>query len=357
MVVWACPMVGAPGPARQGRPRSRRTRSDLLPDRALRYEVTRMTCVFCDHDLDDPRTRPAYDPWLGRLWRVCPACRRWNVVPLEDRWESMEAWEQVARDRGTSLLRTEHLDLVDTGDGQLIRVGRAPRPELAGWRYGDLLPQHVGDGVLAWLRRMILGMPSSAFGYNAGYGSGLFEHAPSEHWFASPFIDDAPTLSAAFLHVPLAERCPSCGRPLAVAPWGFQAVRLTVDAGSPAVVATCGLCEVEVSVPALAARPALRLGLSIVNRRLTEHAAVESAARRLDRFEGPDGLLRRLSRDEVALGEIAVPDRLALGMALDEQSEAELLEAEWREAEEIAGIVDGQLTEVEGFEEFRRRVR
>ncbi len=43
-------------------------------------------------------------------------------------------------------------------------------------------------------------------------------------------------------------------------------------------------------------------------------------------------------------------------MALDEQSEAELLEAEWREAEELAAIVDGELSQVRGFEEFRRRI-
>lgn len=315
-----------------------------------------MSCVFCGHDLSSLRARPAFDPWLGRLWRVCPRCRRWNVVPLEDRWEEMERYERAARDRGRTVLRTEHLDLVETGEGQLIRVGRAPRPELAGWRYGDLLPGPGGAGILGWLRRVVLGVPSSAFGYNAGYGVGFFEAAPTERWFASPFIDDAPTLSAAFLHVPLAESCPSCGRPLAVAPWSFQAIRLTGRPGAPEVAATCGLCGTGVSVAASDARPALRLGLAIVNRRLVERDAVESAARRLDRLEGAAGLLHRLSADELTLGEIPLLDRLALGMALDEQSEGELLEAEWREAEELAGIVDGQLTQVEGFAEFRRRV-
>lgn len=315
-----------------------------------------MTCLFCDHDLSLPRARPAYDPWLGRLWRVCPRCRRWNVVPLEDRWEEMERYERQARDDGRSLLRTEHLDLVETGGGQLIRVGRAPRPELAGWRYGDLLPRAGFPGLAAWLRRLVLAVPSSAFGYNAGYGVGFFEAAPTERWFASPFIDDAPTLSAAFLHVPLADRCPSCGCPLAVAPWSFQAIRLTDKTGGPAVAATCGLCGTEVSVSAAAARPALRLGLSIVNRRLIERESVETAARRLDRLEGAAGLLHRLSSDDVTLGEIPALDRLALGMALDEQSEAELLETEWREAEELAAIVDGQLTQVDGFDDFRRRV-
>lgn len=315
-----------------------------------------MTCVFCDYDLDDPRTRPAYDPWLGRLWRVCPSCKRWNVTPLEERWEAMEEYERSARDAGRSVLRTEHLDLVETGSGQLIRVGRAPRPELAGWRYGDILPHARAGGLLAWLRRLVLGMPTSAFGYNAGYGVGFFEPTETGHWFTSPFIDDASTLTAAFLHVPLARTCPACGGPLALAPWRFQGIRLLADGDQPTLVAICALCEEEVALPAAQARPALRLGLSIVNRRLVQRPVVEEAARQLDRSNGPSGMLRRLANAGLTVGEIPVTDRLALGMALDEQSEADLLEAEWREAEELAAIVDGQLTEVDGFAEFRRKV-
>lgn len=314
------------------------------------------TCLFCDRSMDRAG-RPAYDPWLGRLWRVCPHCRRWNVVPLEDRWETLETLERAARDRGRTVLRTEHLDLVDTGRHQLIRVGRAPRPELAGWRYGDLLPAPVRRGLLAWLRRAILGIPTTPFGYGAGYGHLLADSdRAQQRWFASPFLDDAPTLTAAFLHVPLTEECPACGDPLALAPWSFQAVRLTIDAGAPALLTTCGVCDATVAVPLTAARPALRLGVSIVNRRLRDRPLVEAAARELDRADGPQGLLVTLADDEPTIGELATPDRLALGIALDEQAEAELLETEWREAEELAAIIDSELTEVEGFEEFRRRV-
>jgi hypothetical protein len=314
-----------------------------------------MDCVYCEHDLGDPLTRPAFDPWLGRLWNVCPACRRWNVVPMEDRWEALETYERAARE-GRSRLRTEHLDLVDTGGRQLIRVGRAPRPELAGWRYGDALPAPIGRGLLAWLRRLIIGMPSAPLGYQAGYGGLMADMEYNERWFASPFLDDAPTLTAAFLHVPLADDCPSCASPLAIAPWAFQAVRLTSDAGQPAAVATCGFCGREVAVPAVEARPALRLGLSVVNRRIRDRPLVERAAGTLDGADGPEGLLVALSREDVSLGELAVPERLALSIALDEQSEAELLEAEWREAEELAAIIDRELTDVPGFDEFRRRV-
>lgn len=319
-----------------------------------------MHCLFCDNELTDGRTRPAFDPWLGRLWRICPHCRRWNVVPLEERWEALEALERAARDEGRSVLRTEHLDLIETPDRQLVRVGRAPRPELAGWRYGDVLPDARGGGFLAWLRRVVLGIPTTPFGYGAGYGALLSDaEGMQKRWFASPFIEDAPTLTAAFLHVPLAERCPSCGRPMGLAPWSFQGVRLVGDAGGgpgASVAATCGLCASDVAVPLADARGALRLGLSIVNRGHRDRETARTAARAVDRADGPEGLVAALSRDEPSLGELGVPERLALGMAMDEQAEAELLEAEWREAEELAAIVDRELTDVEGFDEFRRRI-
>jgi hypothetical protein len=315
-----------------------------------------MSCVYCDHPLDDALTRAAFDPWLGRLWRVCPECRRWNVVPLEDRWEAVESYEKATRDHGQTLLRTENLDLVRAEGHQYIRVGRAPRPELANWRYSDLLPRPTSRSLMAWLRRLLLALPSAPFGYGAGYGELLGIDHSREHWLASPFLDDAPTLTAAFLQVPLAEHCPSCGDPLALAPWSFQTLRVAVAGGGADLIGVCGVCGEPVAVAVAEARPALRLGLSIVNRRYRDRTLVEGAATVVDRSGGPAGLIHRLSREESALGELSLPDRLALGFALDEQSEAELLEAEWREAEELASIMDRDLTRVEGFEEFRRRV-
>jgi hypothetical protein len=48
--------------------------------------------------------------------------------------------------------------------------------------------------------------------------------------------------------------------------------------------------------------------------------------------------------------------RGALLIALDERAEAEALEAEWREAEEMAAIIDGELSQVPGFDAFRKEI-
>ena len=49
-------------------------------------------------------------------------------------------------------------------------------------------------------------------------------------------------------------------------------------------------------------------------------------------------------------------ERAGLIITLDEMAEIEALEREWKEAEEMAAILDGELSEVPGFESFRKRI-
>lgn len=275
---------------------------------------------------------------------------------MEDRWEILEGLDRTSRDAGCAVLSTEHLDLVEVDGGHVIRVGRAPRPEFAGWRYGDWLPAIPERGVRHWLGRLFRPIPTSPLGYDVSLGGNIGRPVVPNNWVGSPFLEDAAGLTMVFQSVPLAPECPSCGRALAISPWSFHRVHLTLNGGAPVVMTTCGFCRHEVGVPALCARPGIRLGLSIVNARWREESLLRKAAATLDRADGPDGLLHGLAVGNVALGQAGPATRLALGIALDEQWEGELLEAEWRSAEEIAVLVDGELTEVPGFDEFRRRL-
>ncbi len=55
-------------------------------------------CMFCQAGLEAneeiehfPVGRClSYDQARGRLWVVCPRCHRWNLTPLEERWEAIE---------------------------------------------------------------------------------------------------------------------------------------------------------------------------------------------------------------------------------------------------------------------------
>jgi hypothetical protein len=266
----------------------------------------------------------------------------------------LEACERAARDNAKVLLQGEHLCLLQTTAGQLIRVGRPPRAELAQWRYSDLLAPFFTRprGLLARL----MNLPVRPAGGNIGldYHGGVAT-VPLP-WIASPFIEDGGMLTMLFSSVPFAHRCPACRHPLLIAPHAFADVRLTRDAGRVVAAANCAVCAGDVAVSLHAARRALRLGLAIVTRSRWAAAHVKRAVSPIDRAGGPRDFIDRLARNDATLGMLSPFQRMALGISLDEWAEIEVLEAEWRRAEELAAIMDGELTDVPGFPEFRRHV-
>jgi hypothetical protein len=296
--------------------------------------------------------RLAFDPHLGRLWQVCLGCGRWNPVPLEDRWETLEACETLATREGRVLVRGKHLDLLAAGKTQLVRVGEALRPEFSEWRYSRRLDRHVPGGA-GFLTRMILDLPERGAGGVSFHGVPL---PPDVAWITSPFQEHAQLLGALLVRVPLVDSCPSCGGPLVVDPRAFGAVRLVKEGSHHAVVATCALCRIASVVPLADARATLRVALAIVERDHREPEEIAEAVSLLDEADGPEGLIDDLGADELTLEDMGTDERIALAIGLDEEAEAEALEAEWREAEEIAAIMDEELTDVRGFAEFKARV-
>ena len=95
--------------------------------------------------------RVAFDQAKGRLWVVCRSCARWNLTPLEDRWETIEACEK--RFRNTQVrVSTDNIGLARMPEGlELVRIGKPLRPEFAAWRYGQ---QFIRRHSRSLLRRM-----------------------------------------------------------------------------------------------------------------------------------------------------------------------------------------------------------
>src|SRR5437763_1302753 len=64
------------------------------------------TCIFCHASLGTNEAvehfpigrRIAFDAARGRLWAVCRKCERWNLSPLDERWEAIEECERLFRD-------------------------------------------------------------------------------------------------------------------------------------------------------------------------------------------------------------------------------------------------------------------
>jgi hypothetical protein len=104
-------------------------------------------CIFCSRSLGGndaleyfPVGRSvAFDAWKGRLWAICSGCGRWNLAPIEERWEAVEAAERLFRDARVRV-HSENIGLTRTRDGtRLIRVGEALPGEVAVLRYGGEL--------------------------------------------------------------------------------------------------------------------------------------------------------------------------------------------------------------------------
>jgi hypothetical protein len=101
------------------------------------------TCLFCHgalgaNDAIEHFTvgkRLAFDGERGRLWAVCPRCARWNLAPIEERWEALEECEKAYR-AATKRVSTDNIALARLKDGtDLVRIGQPLLPEFAAWRY------------------------------------------------------------------------------------------------------------------------------------------------------------------------------------------------------------------------------
>jgi hypothetical protein len=96
--------------------------------------------------------RIAFDAAKGRLWVICPTCERWNLSPLEERWEAVETAEALYRGTPTRA-STGEIGLARRPSGlDLIRIGTPLGVELAAWRYGRQLLSRFRK---AWFQRTV----------------------------------------------------------------------------------------------------------------------------------------------------------------------------------------------------------
>src|SRR6185295_4359482 len=147
------------------------------------------TCLFCHGELGSNEVveqfpigrRLAFDSSKGRLWVVCRKCERWNLTPIEERWEAIEACERLFE---TARLRvaTDNIGLARLKEGlELVRVGSAQRPEFAAWRYGDQFNKRRTRNILVTaagivvVGGVVIGGISS--GVIAGGGWGMYQGA------------------------------------------------------------------------------------------------------------------------------------------------------------------------------------
>ncbi len=341
------------------------------------------TCLFCNQSLGANDTfetfpvgkRLAFDGAKGRLWVVCQHCERWNLSPLEERWEAIELAEQIYSDTRRRV-STDNIGLAKLRDGTtLVRIGEALRPEFAAWRYGDQFGRRrnrqllvAGLGVAAVgavvAGGAIAGVSVAAFGGLYGNIGRVLIHGRAETIVARIPMEDGTVLDVRRRHL--------------------GETSLHADADGQMVLdlrhkMLSDSSDYSSGRYRFVGRDAVRVAAVVVpkvNRFGAAKQGVADAVVEIENAGGPDGYLERVARlsatytrgpnplngrrrrrfaggqMSTTTGLFGLPKahRLALEMALHEEGERralngelEELERAWRDAEEVAAISDSLL--------------
>jgi hypothetical protein len=332
------------------------------------------TCLFCNGDLgrnDAIESFPvgrrlAFDAANGRLWVVCRRCERWNLTPLEERWEAIEACERAFR--ATKLrVSTDQIGLARLAEGlELVRIGAPQRPEMAAWRYGDqfgrrrrrhyvMLAGSVAVAGVIVVAGPVLGLVSGVainpMWQLVNAGRGIYRHrtlvnvpAPDGTVLRTRLTDlHRVRLSSVAGEIVIEVPTASGYR---TGPWyRYSSGRATNELTGDAAIRAAGAL------------------LPHINQRGGNRDEVQRAVSLLEADPAPErvftaalGSVERTSRWNTGrygaslLHKLPLHTRLALEMAAHEdaerralEGELHVLEAAWRDAEEIAKIADSLL--------------
>ncbi|HSU17283.1 hypothetical protein [Longimicrobium sp.] len=329
------------------------------------------TCIFCSADLgtnDSLEAFPvsksiAFDGWKGRLWAICPKCARWNLAPLEERWEAVEAADRLFTDARLRV-QSENVGLARLRDGtRLIRIGQALPGEMAAWRYGDQLVKRrrhylLVTGAAAAAGMAILGgfawlTATGGFYSLVNVGASLYRQKKQRKVVYRLPAERSPTGREVLLrrwHAAGSVLRPGVVDGIAlVVPDAARKDPRTDGWGKPKYVAE------PLVLPDVDARAFLNRAMVHLNESGASRRRLEGAVSLLGQAGSAEDFLRRTAAQGRSLGKRRdMPDRalaaegaLALEMALHEEQERRvmagelsLLESAWREAEEIASIAD-----------------
>ena len=330
------------------------------------------TCIYCSANLEKNEVleafpvgrRLAFDAANGRLWVVCRSCERWNLTPLDERWEAIEQAQKLFHDARLRV-STDHIGMARLREGlELVRIGEPQRPEMAAWRYGDQFGRRrnrqliatgaiVGAVSAVVVGGMVVGMSIGGFSgilANGGMWDAIVHGSPRKEVGRIKSPDDANQIlivQRRHARMSIIERADNNSQ---------LVLRLEHTRG----------------MTRLSGEDAMRAAqqlLPTVNRFGGSKSAVNDAVSFLEQSGGPVAALSRIQRESGvgselkafktsgaklrvtkkpgALHTLPVVSRLALEMALHEEQERRAMMGElkqlenvWREAEEIAHISD-----------------
>jgi hypothetical protein len=310
-------------------------------------------CIFCKTELGSNEAiakfpigrRLAFDAERGRLWVVCRRCERWNLTPLEERWEAIEECERFFRDTRTRVA-TENIGLARIPEGlDLVRIGRPQLPEFAAWRYGEQLVRRRKRYVVAGTLGVGVALVAAGAPLLAGAGLPFAANLPQ----VANWIRDARTVTrvqsaAGISHKVSRRNARNSIMRTASARWYLEVPHRkgAVHLEGEAALRVAGLI-----LPHINSSGAKRTQVQAAVREIQSHLNTEHLFLSVAKAQA---LKRTLGGDLVSIIGAPVEIRLALEMAAHESQERRALEGElaeleamWQEAEEIASISDNLL--------------
>jgi hypothetical protein len=302
-------------------------------------------CLICRHPFPETGVlrhlplggRVACDLEKGRLWMVCASCRRWSLVALEERWEALHEIDGCLKGAPTSghrsqmLFETENIALYRVGPLEVIRIQAAGAEEEASWRYGHSAEGRGGED------------------------------------YSWPEVPTRLPKASKSLMKDIAWRgrknCPACGHPfteLAYFDRNILVVRPSQGddpAGGFSLTRRCPGCrDAEAGglhLDGFEGQLVLFRLLAFEHHKGAPIDRVKSAARMAQDPDGPGTLIRILTKYGLPLGDIHPVGVLALEMVTCVAREEALMRMaaseltfRWRREEELAALVDGELTPV-----------
>lgn len=338
-------------------------------------------CIVCAADLGSNEEveefpvgeKLAFDLDRGRLWVVCPRCGRWNLTPLEARWEAVEACERLW-EASTIRAAGERVGLARRKSGLwLVRVGRSSsRNELAVWRWGRkgrtwrrpstqalvgwglAVTATAGVGLMAPIvlpMALAVALPPAAVLIAAG-------NTPS----AVPSRDGLGAVSTIskyeFVRAGMNPADDDLG-------WSIHMQRLVAVEIPPERKWTGHDRRLDwLQYTGDDARAIARRAFPLLNRRHSKAAMITDALDLIVEGGGPEQYLRTAAAQKphwVPFKHYPEPMRLAAEIVLFEEEERKAMEGElgrleeaWEEAEELAAISD-DLLPPPGWTDFKRR--
>ncbi len=337
------------------------------------------TCMFCNNPLGNNQVvehfpvgrRLAFDAAKGRLWVVCRKCERWNLSPIEERWEAIEDCERLYHGIRTRA-STENVGFARHLEGtELVRIGTPLRPEFAAWRYGDQFGRRRKKAIIMGVGAgAVLGTVAIA-GVATGAISGVFLGQFGN--FFNIYRNGRTLVKV---------RDKEDGKLLKLKQPDLDKARIISAGEADEWIVELKRGSLDRRWEGEDALGMANLIVPAINRSGARKSTIQAAVQEIEEAGHPMEFLKMASiggggghhlwarpqgdgswrpikeKHQGLIGRLPGPSRLALEMALHEeeerralQGELKTLEAAWKRAEEIAAISDNLLLP-EGTEEF-----